>query len=87
MKVIAFIILSVVFVVVISLFELLLGLLLVKLGFPRYGVHLIAVSGFFPSLIPKYCPSHDCSGNYRCKNWTCPRYNVKCRSSGDTQDQ
>lgn len=87
MKVIAILICGVLTFLVFSLFDLLLGLLLVGLGFPRYGVHLIAVSGLFPSLIPKYCPSHDCTGNYRCKNWTCPRYNVKCRSSGDPQDQ
>lgn len=87
MKFLAFLILGVLSFVVFSVIAFFLGLLLVGLGFPRYGVHLIAVSGLFPSLIPKYCSSHDCTGNYRCKNWTCPRYNVKRDSSGDIQDQ
>lgn len=87
MKFLAFIILGVLSFVVFSIIALFLGLLLVGLGFPRYGVHLIAMSGLFPSLIPKYCPSHDCTGDYRCKNWNCPRYNVKRESSEDLQER
>lgn len=60
--------------VILSLFEWFFGFILYHFKFSKIaGFKLMCVSGWFPKLLPKYCPCSSCYST-PCGMWTCPRF-------------
>lgn len=65
---------GVVLIVVLSLLYWLCGFILYQFKFSKFvGFKLMCMSGWFPKLLPKYCPCLNCYGT-PCGMWTCPKY-------------
>ena len=65
---------GIVFIVFLSYVYWLAGFLLYQFKFSKFvGFKLMCMSGWFPKLLPKYCPCSSCSDT-PCGMWTCPQY-------------